>query len=168
MKKKVLLCFLAGALAAVCAASAACASDGSPAETPRGSPGTELSALTGTAFAVTDIVPYDQPSEGEFAVSGSRIVSGSFTVTAGSGGAGGYTVRVADFGGPLAGKLYYKVTTAALSAPPENTAGWTALSNAAVYGAETGGSFCLNIILVSDDIADAGKSAAFTLGLDAA
>ncbi|MDR1093327.1 MAG: hypothetical protein LBL66_04180 [Clostridiales bacterium] len=130
------------------------------------------STLTGSAFDVADLVPYDQPESGLGAIGGTRIASREYTVTAGDDLTAGktFTLEIAGYASALvSGKLYYKVTLGAgLTVPPADLTGWTELADGGVAGATgqtAGGAFWLNVILVSSDPADMGKTASFTVGL---
>ena len=123
-----------------------------------------LSSIGGTAFAVTDLIPYDQP-----AGAGTRVAVKAYEVTVGDDAAS-VSLRVENLAGDLAGKLYYKVTSAAAEAPAD-TAGWTELADGALTGAQAiaeSGTYYVNIILVTSDTADAGKTATFDVVLDIA
>ena len=125
-----------------------------------------LASVGGTAFAVTDLIPYDQPA----GVTGAKVAGKAYAVTIGDDAAAvKLTVTNLVNAGGLT--LYYKVTAdAAVTEAPSDTAGWTLLANGDLAGAANitaSGTVYLNVILVSGDIAAGGKTVTFDLNLAA-
>lgn len=121
-----------------------------------------LSSINGTSFAVSDLIPYDQPAD----AAGSRIISKQYSVTVGDD-AVSVSLKAENFAGDLSGKLYYRISDQALSAPSD-TAGWTALADGTLAGAENiteSGTYFINIILVTSELSDGGKTATFDVVL---
>jgi hypothetical protein len=122
-----------------------------------------LTSIGGTAFSAEDLIPYDQPD----GVTGSKFLSKTLTVTLGDDMAE-YVVKLNVSGGTLTtGKIYWKVSAdAAVTQAPDTLSGWTPLtSGATVITGDSGGTYYLALILVSEDVADAGKTINFTLDL---
>lgn len=126
-------------------------------------------AIAGEPFAVTDLVPYDQPTDGAGAIPGRRVASQAYTVSYGTADAeagSAYSLIVTGYeSGLVSGKLYYRITTdAALTEAPASTDGWNELKDGVLTGADgrtESGTYYLNVILVSSDVADMGQTVTF-------
>ncbi|MDR1093329.1 MAG: hypothetical protein LBL66_04190 [Clostridiales bacterium] len=124
-----------------------------------------LTSIGGTAFAVTDLIPYDQP-EG---VTGAKFAAKAYTVTVGED-AETVKLTVVNLANSDSLALYYKVTDTALTVAPSDTDGWTLLANGDLAGAgniTATATVYVNVILVSANPADGGKVATFDLNLAA-
>ncbi len=128
--------------------------------------------LTGDAFGVTGMIPYDQPSQGAGAIAGVRIATQAYTVSYGTVDATAgkaYCLVVSEYTDNLvSGAFYYKVTDSALTEAPVSLDGWTELADGVLEGTQSfteTHTFYVNLILVSSDVADMGKTVTFNINV---